>query len=244
MTPIERRKHAKRILLLRTQYQFTEPATTNRLCTRLQSRLNPVVTPGDVGCTDVSMALLLRIVKGRRVTMDAIRLISGAPHHLPMPTANTTLALQRLRLPYAQRLGINARALWDIVVTRGPALMAEGYWSHPRWAGATYLGKPVGAEARDPRTGQKVRVGYARPLGKAGNNQPTFTGGHMVVVAWAGYNDDGERIFGIRDSNHGSSARPARPAWDEVTMAQMQRMLRSFTTNRTSMVWVPAEEVI
>jgi len=226
MTPDEWRRHVKRILLLRSGYQFGQPDATTTLVTR--------DTPGDVACADTGMQLITRIVTGRRIRLNQVRRVSGAPHHAPTPTALVEPALRRLGLPYEQRLGGTARQVWDLCAARGPILLAEGYWSHPRWKGK------APAWSRDPRSGSRVRVGYARPSARAGNTQPDFIAGHMVVVAWAGLRD-GERVFGVRDPNHASPARPERPAWDELSMSQMLRMLRSFTPSRTAICWAPTE---
>lgn len=227
MTPDEWRRHVKRDLLKRSGYQFGQPLSTCTLVTQS--------FPGDVACADTGMQLILRLVKGRSITLNQVRRVSSATPHLPTPTALVEPALRRLGLPYRQE-SLTPRQVWDAAVRHGPVLLAEGYWSHPRWDGK------APAWSHDPRTGNRVRVGYARPLGRAGNTQPDFIGGHMVVVAWAGWRD-GERVLGVRDPNHHSSARPERPAWDELSMSQVQRMLRSFTTSRTSMCWAPSERL-
>lgn len=230
-----RRRHVKRILLKRNGYQFGQPPGT---CTRVTR-----VTPGDVACMDTSIQLLARLCRGRWYSLDFVRAKSLAPSDRPMPVGNAAVAMRRIGLPYVLRTGLSAMQIFDYVVKRGPVVIAEAYWSHPHWLGYRYLGRTMRGFATKPGGGS-VHVGVARPLRRAGSNQWNFTAGHAVVLAWARRRPDGSRVIGVRDPNHNSAARPERPAWDEITLGQLARMLRSFQTTGVSVAWVPTEVVI
>jgi len=232
----ERRRRVKRILLRRDGYQFTQPTGTASAATR--------VVPGDVACADTSIQLVLRILRGKWHSVNFIRKKSGNAPDVPMLVVNAERALRAFGLDYRIRSDLTTRELMVIARTRGPVLIAEDYWAHPQWKGYDYFGIRMTGTAMNSR-GRRTRVGFADPEGRAGRNQPTFTGGHMVLLASSipvkrgrskRYNsNDGF----IRDPNHGTAARPERPAWDRVTQRQLGRMLRSFNSGRNIVAIVP-----
>lgn len=229
---IKRRRHVKRILLERNGYQFGQPNCS--LVTR--------IVPGDVACADTCIQMVARICRGLNLSLNFIRGISNAPQDVPLPVEASERTLRRLRLPYEIRTGLNAKELMLIARNRGPVLIAEDYWAHPQWKDYNYGGIRQDGKARNA-SGRDVWVGFAKPLEKAGNNQPTFSGGHMVLLATS-RRVKGGNIGYIRDPNHNSNARPERPAWDVVNTRQLNRMLRSFNKGRGVVAIVPTEVVV
>lgn len=229
----DRRQHVKRVLLKRNGYQFGQP----------KCGLATDDTPGDVACMDTSIQLVARIVKGKWYSIDYIRRLSRAPHHVPMPVANAAIALQRLGLNYRLVDHVGASDIIRLARRRGPVIIAEDYWAHPQWKGYLYAGKRQDGRAKN-QNGRIIRVGFADPEGHAGNNQWTFRDGHAVVVATTQPRGESTENALVRDSNHHSASRPERPKWDEITVGQLGRMLRSFNEGRNRAVWIPMEVVL
>lgn len=227
-----RRRHVKRKLLQRRGYQFGQP----------NCGLATAVSPGDVACMDTSIQLVKYLCDDKMLSIDAIRRISGAPAHRPFPNERVLPTLLRLGLPYQFRNSLTAAELWEIVLKKGPVLFAEDYWAHPHWNGYVYAGVRMTGVATN-RRGNRVVVGTADPDRKAGNNQWSFKLGHAGVFAFAG-GDWGHKEAGLRDPNHNSAVRPERPAWDKVSLAQLNRQLRSFNLGQNRAMWVPTEVVV
>ena len=215
----DRRRYVKRELLKRRNYQFGQNPATVSLATDRVS--------GDVACADTSIQLAVQIVKKRFYSINYVRRKSGNRYHVPMNVGNAVLALRRMGLPYERRSNLSVPDLMRISLHRGPVLVAEDYWAHPQWKGYKYLGHTQNGYSKTP-SGKTVQVGFAHPLQRSGQTQHTFKGGHMVLLATAIERRGGKWIGFVRDPNHHSAARPERPAWDEVTAAQLRRMIRSF----------------
>lgn len=228
MTPAQWRKRVKSILGRRTRYQFGQPKDS-------------LVDGGAVACTDTCIQLIKLMVDGRRVSLDKVRRLSGGPTDgsRGLRSSEALRAMRKLGLPYTTA-NLTARQAMDISRTLGPVIVAEAYWAHPQWMGSTYMGTRAGRFARDAR-GKRRWVGYAKPLREAGKTQLTgFDGGHADLLVWAN-----KRTAFVRDPNHNSPARPERPAWDELTVKQLDRMLDSFVALAGARVcYVPARKVI
>ena len=227
----ERRKHIKRKLLKRNGYQFGQPMTTCNLASRS--------VPGDVACMDTAIQLVKFLCDGKKISLNAARRATGAPFHVPTPIQYVERGLRRLGLPYRFSNDLTASQVWEILLTRGPVIVAEDYWAHPQWRGYVYAGRRMNGRAG--LTGRYV--GFADPDGKAGSNQWNFTAGHAVVFAFAG-GDWGNKSIGVRDSNHNSAVRPERPAWDRISIPQANRMISSFNGGRNKGLWIPTEVVV
>lgn len=227
-----RRRHIKRKLLERRGYQFGQP----------ECSLATMVVPGDVACMDTSIQLIKYLCDGKKLSINKIRTISGAPAHRPFPNAFVLPTLLRLGLPYQFRNSLTAAEIWEICLKRGPVLFAEDYWAHPEWNGYVYAGHRMNGWTTN-RHGTRVHVGTSDPDRKSGRNQTNFKLGHAGVAAFAG-GDYGNKDLGLRDPNHNSSARPERPAYDKVSLAQFNRELRSFNLGQNRAMWVPTEVVV
>lgn len=211
MTPVKWRAHVKEVLERRTRYQFGQPKDS-------------LVDGGAVACTDTCIQLIKLLVNGKRVSLDRVRRLSGGPTDgsRGLRADEALRALTRLGLPYVQA-SVDAEEVMYISKTRGPVIVAEAYWAHPEWQGSSYLGRKADGWERDAR-GNRVHIGYAKPLGQAGKTQTDFRAGHAVLLAWAT-----NTTAWVRDPNHNSPARPERPAYDVLTVRQLERMLDSFT---------------
>lgn len=225
----QRREHVLRILSRRNRYQFGQPAATTTL-----------VKGGAVACTDTSIQMIVQLAKGKNVSLNGVRRRSGAPQDVPMKASQALQALRSYGLPYEMRTGLLASDIVRIAKTKGPVIIAEKYWAHPQWLDYTYAGKTLKGYATND-AGARVRVGISKPPRRSGLNQWTFRGGHAVLVATALY-EGGRNLPVVRDPNHNSPARPERPAYDTVTMYQLNRMLKSWPV--TTVALVPTRVVI
>lgn len=223
----QRRAHVLRLLERRNRYQFGQPNDS-------------LVDDGAVACTDTSIQLIVWMAKGKKVSLDNVRKRSGAPADQPMEADEAIRALRSYGLPYEIRRGLLASDIVRIARNKGPVIIAEKYWSHPQWLDYTYAGKTLKGYAVND-AGARVRVGTSVPRRRSGLTQWTFRDGHAVLLATDDY-EDGKHYAVVRDPNHNSSARPERPAYDMVTMYQLNRMLRSW--DRGSLALVPTRVVI
>lgn len=222
-----RREHVLRLLRRRNRYQFGQPDDS-------------LVSDGAVACTDTCIQLIVWMAKDKRVSLDNVRRRSGAPAGQPMEADEAIRALRSYGLPYEIRRGLLASDVVRIAKTKGPVIVAERYWSHPQWLGYTYGGRTLkGWTVND--AGARVKVGTSIPRRKSGLTQWTFRDGHAVLVATDIY-EDGKHYAVIRDPNHNSDSRPERPAYDAVTLFQLNRQLRSWP--RGSLVLAPVRTVI
>lgn len=229
-----RRRHVKRVLALRNRFQFGQPRSTTSL-----------VGYGNVACTDTAIQLIVKIAKGKNVTLNQVRRKSGGPRNgsRGLRPDETLRALKAFGLDYEVRSDLNARAVMRIARNRGPVIIAEQYWAHPQWFGFRYAGKVLLGWTRSPNRyvrgaggrlmnigNKRIRVGTTKPVAHSGLTQWTFRGNHAVLLGWArvaGLDDVERSVAGVRDSNHNSPSRPERPRWDEVTPQQLNRMMDS-----------------
>ena len=207
--------HARvvRILEQRNRYQFGQPDDS-------------LVKEGEVACADTCIQLTVLLVKGKRVSLDKVRQRSGAPQDIPLTRDQALRALHSFGLPYVARSDLGAAGILQVARERGPVIICEKYWAHPQWKGYSYAGKTLNGLAKNG-SGRTVRPGFARPAKKSGLTQWTFRDGHAVLAAADGWEGQ-EHVGFIRDPNHNSPARPERPAYDIVSMAQLDRMLESW----------------
>lgn len=236
MNIAERRDRVLRILRKRNRYQFGQPYDRSNLV-------------GNSGCTDTAIQLIVWMATGKRVSLNAVRRRSGARAGYPMLTSHAIRALASYGLSYEVRVGLKASEATKIARTKGPVIVAEKYWAHPQWRGYSYMGRKLWGWATSSR-GQRIRVGVSKPYGRSGLTQWTFRDGHAVLLAtdvWeprVGNDPDAKKIHFavVRDSNHNSPSRPERPAFDLVTMGQLNRMLNSWPGG--SICLVPRNKVI
>jgi hypothetical protein len=209
------RDKVERIFGRRNRYQFGQPDQTTTL-----------VGGGEVACTDTSIQMIVMLVKELNVSLNEVRRRSGAPFGQPMDSIEALRALHSFGLPYERRNDLNAMECMNIADNRGPVILCVSYWAYAQWEGYTYAGRTLHGYATSP-AGRKVNVGVAKPEKRAGLTQWTFPDGHAVVEGCS--KKIGRRRFGVlRDPNHNSVARPERPAYDLLTVQQMNRGLDAY----------------
>jgi len=223
----ERREKVLRVLDRRNRYQFGQPPSTCNLVR-------------ESGCTDTSIQMIVLLAKDKKVSLNDVRRRSGAPTGQPMNTTEALRALKSYGLNYEIRNNLGALGLMKMARTRGPVIVCEQYWAHPQWKGYTYAGRTLKGTAVNGN-GNTVQPGFARPLKRAGLTQWTFRSGHAVLLATDDWRN-GEHVGIIRDPNHNSPARPERPAYDIVSVNQLNRMIDSWPTGRLALV--PSNVVI
>ena len=225
----ERREHVLKILNRRNRYQFGQPSRGTRL-----------VDGGAVACSDTCVQLIVLMAKGKKVSLDNVRRRSGARAGFPTTPEQVVRALRSYGLPYEIRRNMRASDVRRMTRQRGPVIIGEKYWAHPQWEGYHYMGRTLNGLARNDAH-RTVRVNFARPHRKSGLTQWTFRGGHAVLAA-TDVMVAGQWLPAVRDSNHNSWTRPERPAYDAVSMFQLNRMLKSWPGG--SLAIVPTRAVI
>jgi hypothetical protein len=228
----EIRRKVKRILARRKMFQWGQPDSS-------------LTGYGMYGCADTCIQLIARIAQGKTYTLNQVRRATGAAPYGPTSADAAARGLRRLGLPYVIKANISTEDLIHIVKTRGPVLVAYRYWAHPHWKGATYTGHRMNGWTTN-NTGNRVFVGFSSPEGASGANQWGFRGGHAALIAWVRDPDTGETVIGIRDPNHGSTARPKKPAWDKVSTKQLRAMLNSIRPayGGSTLVFIPTKRVV
>lgn len=211
ITAAERQARAVAILERRNRYQFG------------QKNANLVL---QAGCSDTNVQMIVLISLNKDVSLNNVRLRSGAPIGQPTTITQSLKSLASFGVPYEARSGLTARSVCDIARHKGPVFICYSYWSHPQWKGYKYAGRTLTGTARNG-SGRLVNVGNSLPLGKSGLTQWTFTGRHSALVVGS-FKFSGTEYAIIRDPNHNSPARPERPAYDLVTFTQLNRMLHSW----------------
>jgi hypothetical protein len=227
------RRKVKRILARRDMYQFGQ-------------RDSNLTRFGLVGCADTSIQVVARIAKGKRYSQNQIRRLSGETPGQPTDAYHLLLGLRRLGLPYVIRTSnLTAREVIQTIKTKGPVIIAYRYWAHPHWKGAKYGGHRMNGWTTNNQ-GRRVRVGFSSPERASGANQWGFRLGHAAVLAWARTPKGKGSIIGVRDPNHNSAARPARPAWDKIDVKQLNTMLMSIAPANLGrpLVFVPTKRVV
>jgi hypothetical protein len=172
--------------------------------------------------------MIVMLVKELNVSLNEVRRRSGAPALQPLNSDEALRALHSFGLPYERQNDLRAMELLNIAQNRGPVIVCELYWAHPQWKGYQYAGRELHGTAINSR-GRRVKVGFADPEKRAGLTQWTFRDGHAVLLG-AEMRKDRRRYGIIRDPNHNSPSRPERPAYDLISIPQLNRMVDSFAT--------------
>lgn len=211
MNQAQRRERVLNVFRRRNRYQFGQPKAS---------------LVSNSGCTDTCIQMIVLLAKDKNVSLNEVRARSGCKPNMPMSTAQALRALGSFGLPYQPRTDLQAAAMLQLVRERGPVILCEKYWAHPQWKDYTYMGRTLRGAAKNDN-GVFVRPGYSRPLRRSGLTQWTFRGGHAVLVGTDTHEDDTH--WGVvRDPNHNSPARPERPAYDLISLPQLNRMLNSY----------------
>lgn len=186
---------------------------------------------GATGCAFCVLQTLLLGWKGIRVTQDRLAYVAGYPtayqksRMLGLYAYQINKIISHYRLPYKVGFGWSYVTLMRRANTYGPVAFGVAYGYQPEWYGRTYGG--VRADGRPN--------GFASPLGRAGKTQLTGfeRGPHLDVLFGYHVNrySDGSvknRIYHVKDPNHGSAARPEKPKYDDMSQAQFKRLYESY----------------
>ena len=215
VAPAERQRRAVAVLERRKWYQWG------------QKKADAV---GNSGCADTNIQLIVRISKGKDVSLNKVRERTGAARGKPTLNSQARKGLASFGLAYDFRSDLDAAGVVNLARARGPVFVCYKYWSHPQWEGYKYAGKTLNGRAPN-NAGKFVTVGFAKPKRQAGLTQWNFRGGHSCLVVGR-MQFDGETYAIVRDPNHNSPARPERPAYDLVSYRQLNKMLNSWGTSR------------
>lgn len=191
---------------------------------------------GRTGCGFTVLQALALGWKNKTYTHNQIAAMVGYPTALQMITqtgltqSQVRTFINKAQLPYVIVPATpNAREWTYSEVMRranlfGPVAVALRYDDQPEWKGKVYLGTKADGKPN----------GYASPLGKAGKTQLTGfeNGSHLDLVL--GYhvirNPNGtvnRRVVHVKDPNHGSTIRPERPPFDDMTETQFKQLYES-----------------
>lgn len=180
---------------------------------------------GATGCTDTCLQWMVYVWKGYKVTQDRIRYVARANKSVPIPRTRGLYPSEVQRvlnyyLPgkYVVVLGESAQTIRK-AAKRAPVLFGHHYYYWPDW----YKYR-LGGTASDGRPN-----GYASPRGAAGKTQSTWSGAHAGVLLGTAEGTDGDSdLVYAFEPNHGSAARPEKPAYDVMTEAQFDAVYESY----------------
>lgn len=197
---------------------------------------------GATGCTHTVLQWLIWIWKHRWVTHDEISHVAGYPTPPNNPRRRGLYPAEVMRvvraygLPYTVKLGLTANQVLTIAKSKGPVGFGHAYPWWPEWKGYRYAG--ITADGKPN--------GYARVYGKAGRTQLSgFTGAHFGVVLGVATDPTGPDWVYAWEPNHDSGARPERPPYDRMDVAQFGRTYDSYrkVLGRTPYALIPTEKL-
>lgn len=194
---------------------------------------------GATACTHTVLQFLIWLWTGTWVSQDALSKTAG----YPLPGRNpgrrgfTPTEVQRVitayGLPYAIKFGLTAAEVRAASI-KGPVGFGHAYSWWPEWKGFRY-----GGTLADGRPN-----GFASPLGQAGKTQLSgFTGAHFGMLLGVATDPAGPDKAYAWEPNHGSPARPEKPAYDVMTVAQFDAVFDSYrkALGRSSYAIVPTK---
>lgn len=194
---------------------------------------------GATGCTHVVLQWLIWLWKGKWVSQDALSKIAGypLPGRNPYKRGLRPSEVQRIvdhfALPYQIKFGLTAAEVRR-ASERGPVGFAMAYSHYPEWKGYRY-----GGLVADGRPN-----GFASPLGKAGKSQLSgFTGAHFGLLLGVAVDPSGPDKVYSWEPNHGSAARPEKPPYDIMNVAQFDKVFDSYRTQlgRSTYALIPTK---
>jgi hypothetical protein len=196
---------------------------------------------GRTACTHVVLQALALIWLDRKLSIDQISALAGYWREVNaqgqprgMNNVEFETVCRRLGLPYTVVFGLSAS---DMVrySNRGPVFYGMRHGSHPDMKGATYQG----TRARAPFA---IRGGQTQLTGFENGRHAVLLLGYRQTVSRLTRKVTGYRAW-VKDPNHGSAARPERPAFDEMTVEQVKREYEAFLETGANNVYcaIPTE---
>lgn len=197
---------------------------------------------GATGCTHTVLQRLILAHTGKRVTHDQISLVA----QYPWPNGNPRMrglysggvndevgrVIRHYNLPYTLKVGLS----WaDMIyyMKRGPVItgVLYGYWPEKKgyvYKGRTADGKPGGFAYENGKTQLSGAEKVYHAVLFLGRAKP-----YVHTSIWA------------NEPNHGSPARPEKPAFDKVNSGYAHRAWDMYRyAGRKNFAWVPTKTVV
>jgi hypothetical protein len=192
---------------------------------------------GAIGCTDTVLQWLAWLWLAKWYTQDQVRALSGCPAGVNRGLRPTEVQrfCDRSGLPYVVRTGVTAADVLTFT-RRGPVGIGHSYSYWPERQGFIYRGRRADGRPN----------GYAKPARTAGRTQLSGfvppNDAHFGLVL--GRNAASGNVFAW-EPNHGSAARPEKPAFDYMTDRQFARVFDSYRTvlGRSTYALIPTRSL-
>lgn len=193
---------------------------------------------GATGCTHTVLQWLAYLWLNKKYTQNQISNITGYPwpSRNPKRRGLNYTEVQRFcsytGLPYRVQLGLSAPQVAE-ASRKGPVAFGHKYGWWPDW----YKYR-LGGSATDGRPN-----GFASPRGEAGKTQSTWDGAHFGLLLGVARDPNAPDVFYCWEPNHGSPARPEKPAYDKLTSQQFVNVYNSYqkSLGRTPYALVPTK---
>lgn len=189
---------------------------------------------GATGCTDTILQWLVYLWKGSKPTHNSIRRAAGnPPYSRGLYASEVQRVIAHYGLPYAVRYSLTPKEL-RAAAKLGPVGFGHVYGWWPDW----YRYR-LGGSATDGRPN-----GFASPRGEAGKTQSTWSGAHFgLLLGVATSPTETDKVYAW-EPNHGSASRPEKPAYDVMTVAQLDAVYLSYQRlGRSLYAIVPTREL-
>lgn len=192
------------------------------------------VWQGQTACTHCCLQFIEYFVHGRKLTLNEVNHFAGMPRNanvagVPrgMRPAEIVTFIKATNLPYRLVTGRD----WTEARTAallGPVMYSMRMGSEPSWKGTVYHGIHAKAPfakwaGRTQLTGDDVRHAMLF-LG-----EKPVRDSHGGLTYWRTY---------VKDSNHGSPARPERPPHDIITGGQARASYEAYRTKLHQTPWL------
>lgn len=182
---------------------------------------------GALGCTQTVLQFLAWLWKNHWYTHDQISRLAGYPGY---PAVNRGLRpvevlrfCQAVGLNYSLRTDLTGAELLQLSNRRGPIGFGHSYSWWPEWMGYNYFGTKADGKPN----------GYALPARAAGKTQlrgfePPRDAHFGLLLGYDPSQDPSRARVVAWEPNHGSIARPEKPAYDRMTSNQFINVYDSY----------------
>lgn len=181
---------------------------------------------GATGCTHTVLQRLIYLWTGRKVSHDTISRVAGYPppgrnaRRRGLTPQEVERVVKHYGLPYKVVFGLTYTEVIE-ASKKGPVGFGHAYGWWPEWKGYRYDG--VRADGKPN--------GFANPSGKCGRTQLTGfnQGAHFGLLLGVATDPAKPDVVYAHEPNHGSPARPEKPAYDRMTVAQFREVYDSYS---------------
>lgn len=186
-------------------------------------------------CTDTCIQMIVEYYKEVHYSLSEIRRRAQAStsfnedpctgiNHIEVVNALKSFDLGNYRAAF----GVDASDVWNYV-QYGPVLVGVHYGSYPNW--------------NNRCTNPHAEV--------AGRTDCTFKGSHAILAIGRRYHTIGgttHKDFFMRDPDHNSAARPEKPAFDRITIGQLDKAMKNIVPytdfNNTYIVYTTKKKTL